>query len=740
MVFLKLLCIISGSNLRTSLKKTLHPHNGKVIMREFYLTVSIIVELIIFIVSVPAIVSGKQIEKEGEILYPLAVTSTPLIDGVLDDDIWKNPPLEKDFITYDPLYGEVLPQKTLVLMGYDSDNLYFAFKCCDSEPQKIKTSITKRDNIFNDDWVGLSLDALGNRQSSYELYVNPNGIQGDILKTVVSGTDLSFDFVWESAGKLTDEGYQVEICVPLRSIRFKSGREVKMRILFLRKISRLGMKGSLPDLPPGQGVFNSYADVVYKNLKKSLNLEILPSATFSRNNERINPDEWGKSEKTEDIGIGLKYGITSSLTADVTVNPDFSQVESDAFQVEVNQRYPIFYSEKRPFFMEGMDIFDFFSLIHLVKAVHTRRIVNPLWGAKLAGTAGKTSFGILSAGDELADFTGDSGAGPQEGENAYSTIARGKRSLGQDNYVGGLYSGREFAGGYNRVTGADFGYRFLGNNFINSSFLQSISREHAGESSTTGSNLNLLYHYQSKRLLINTGFEHIGKGFRMDSAFLRRSDINNGACQIELNFYPNPQKLPWFKRITPSITGGLTHDLNTNMDDEILEYGLGFSFIKQGLLSMSYYQMSESWNNQTFDLTEFLLLGEVQITKWLKLSGSLDRREKIYYWADPSYKGDGYNGEFSFTLQPNTRFNQYFRFYYSDFHKNKDKIYDVNIIDSRTTYQFNKYFFIRGIVQYDSYQKRMLTDFLASFTLIPGTVIHAGYGGLYENREWSDNR
>ena len=696
--------------------------------------------LLIFMVLVPTIISAKTINEEGEILHPPMASSPPEIDGILNDEIWKNPPLEKDFITFNPLYGEVLPQKTLVWMSYDSRNLYFAFLCYDTEPQKIKTSITKRDNISNDDFIGLFLDALGNKQSSYEFGVNPDGIQADALISAVGGEDISPDFVWESAGRLTEEGYQVEIRIPLRSIRFKSSKEVRMGILFGRRISRLGMIGSWPDLPPGQGLFNQHATVVYKELKNPLILEMLPSTTFGSNSERVNPQEWGNGDRFKDIGIGLKYGITSSITADITINPDFSQVESDAFQVEVNQRYPIFYSEKRPFFMEGTDIFNFSTISdYFSTAVHTRRIVDPLWGLKLTGTVGKTSFGILSAGDKSPGRVWEEETNPNEGKNAYFTVVRGNHSLGQENFIGALYSGREFAGGYNRTAGADFGYRFLNNQRISTSFLQSISREPEEESSTSSYYLNFGYIYDTKPLFIVFLFDHIGKDFRMDSAFLRRTGINDITGGINTNFYPNPQKVPWLKRITPRVAYQYIHDLNTNMDDRGLVFEVKFNFTKQGYLGITRIQKSESWKNQTFDMTELFFQSGVQITKWMRLGVALRKGGSINYDADPPYKGNGYRGSFSFTLQPNTKLNQFFQFSYIDFYKDKEKIYDVNIINSRTTYQFNKYFFIRGIVQYNSYQKRMLTDFLSSFTFIPGTVLHVGYGALYENREWKDN-
>ena len=185
----------------------------------------------------------EQTESRVEI-RPTRVERAPVIDGILDDSAWQQVSVSEPFITYNPTRGEVLPQRTEVWTAYDAENLYFAFRCYDNEPDQIKTSVTQRDGMFSDDWVGLSLDALGTRQTSYDLFVNPNGIQGDILTSAVSGEDGAPDFVWDSAGRITDQGYEVEMRIPLRSIRFNSGNETIMGILFWRRISRLGTSGS----------------------------------------------------------------------------------------------------------------------------------------------------------------------------------------------------------------------------------------------------------------------------------------------------------------------------------------------------------------------------------------------------------------------------------------------------------------------------------------------------------------
>jgi hypothetical protein len=708
--------------------------NSRAINSMFTRFIGLLVALGIGLGAIRTPLWGTPGEAEEQSFYPFRIQGDLKIDGVLDDKAWQQQPLEKDFISYYPGYGEKMSQETLIWMAYDNKNLYFAFLCYDSQPQKIKTSLTKRDQMYDDDWVGISIDALGNNQSQYSFYINPYGIQGDILLSAVSGEDKAPDFVWESAGKITPQGYQVEVLIPLSSIRFRSGKEVKMGVLFKRKSNRLGFRGSWPEIKPGVGALNATAPIIYKNLKPPLKMEILPSVTYSSNQERINALAWGGSDRLTNLGIGIKYGITSSISAELTVNPDYNQVESDSFQVEVNQRYPLFYSEKRPFFMEGADIFNFFTLAYgfLPNAVHTRRIVDPLGGVKLSGILGKASFGILATLDQ-----------PQD-QKAFFGIARGKYSLGKDNYVGFLYSSREASNEYNRVVGVDMGYRLFKNHRTKLSFLYSMSGGVGPDSKESPADnswdFNFSYFYSSKTLSTEAVFEHIDKDFRMDTAYLLRTGLNEGWIWAGYFFYPDAQKLPWFKLISPEIFLSYLHDLYTNMDDTFFDLAVNFRFNKQGVFALHYKKAKESWLEKIYDLNRFEVNGGIQLTNWLGLEGRLSWGESIYYEAVPSFLGRGYEGFLSLVFQPNKNLNQQFSLSHSDLSRGREELYDVNILYSRTTYQFSKYFFLRAVLQYDSYQKRMLTDFLASFTLIPGTVLHVGYGGLYESRKWQDNQ
>lgn len=680
-----------------------------------------------------------------KVLMPEKTEQSITIDGLLNEAIWQTEPLQHIFVTYNPTRGDTLPHNTKIWFTYNDQNIYFAFKCLDSEPQGIKTSITQRDKMFADDWIGFSLDAMGSKQSAYDLFINPNGIQGDILNTG-NNEDTAPDFVWESAGQMLPDGYQVEVAVPLRSIRFKAGEEVKMGVLFWRKISRLGLSGSWPEIKPGTGLFNVYATLVYQNLKSPVTLEVLPAVTYSRHTERQSPTHWNGTEVEEDIGIGLKYGISSSVTAEFTYNPDFSQVESDAFQVEVNRRYPNFYREKRPFFMEGLDVLNFTVIPHgyMETAVHTRRIVAPRWGTKLTGALGHNSFGILAASDEFPGYEAEDEDEPNlhTGKEAKILIARAKRSLQGDNFIGAIYGGQTFASGYNHVVGTDAQYRLFKNQQTCFSIMQSFNRNPEGENYTSGNSVNFTHSYTTRKLQMMGTFQHIDPGFNMESSFMTRSGINDGWIFIGPYFYPNWKNNDWFKVFSPQIIIAFMHDIVDDIFDTFFCVPFEFGFSRQGRFTTEFIQEQETWEGTAFQKKQMNLMGQVQLTKWLGLEGVCTLGEQIYYDGDPAYLGWMNLFNFEVSLQPNTKFIQDFQFYHENFVKrsNQNRIYEVNLINSRTTYQFNKYLFLRSTLRYNSYDKHLLTDFLLSFTWIPGTVVHLGYGMIYEKNAWQENR
>jgi Domain of unknown function (DUF5916)/Carbohydrate family 9 binding domain-like len=673
-----------------------------------------------------------------ELQIPL-ITESPQIDGTLDEEVWKGPPLPLgEWLSYNPLYGNKIVQSTRVWAAYDKTGLYFAFHCIDPEPEKIKTAISRRDTIFNDDWVGLSLDSLGSHQSAYELFVNPSGIQADILNSSTVGEDTSPDWVWQSAAKRTDDGYTVEIGIPFKTIRFKDGADVRMEVFFCRRVSRLGISVSWPDMPPGVSIFTRHAPLILHNVERPTTLEFIPNITYVLNQTRSTPDTW-TDESNPDVGITVKYGISSTVTFDGTYRPDFSQVESDAFQLEVNQRYPIFYNEKRPFFMEGMGTFDLAGVggdANMRTAVHTRKIIDPLFGLKLTGTLEKWTFATLMSSDQAPGNTESSD--PLYGKKQYFNIARGLYSLGKGTYIGGLFTDTELGNGHNRVIAGDISLQFGDHQQLTATTMASGSRNFDGSNERKGMAGQVFYSYSSKRQYFATQVEHYDKDFQMDTAFYNRTGITSNWTFYSYNFYPDENQYPWFKKLSPLVWAHAARDRIQGGNETFLLGGVSMNFTKQGFFRVDYGGGKEAWAGRSFDIRRIQLMGHAQFFPWLYVSGYASVGTSIFYDRDNPFSGDSQNYNIEVTLQPWAKLNQSIVFDKAilDIASTGDRVYSIDIINLKTTYQFSNHFFIRAIGRYDSSRKQAMIDLLASYEPVPGTVAYAGYGAMFDRQDW----
>jgi hypothetical protein len=675
----------------------------------------------------------------GTAFDPTRAERPPVVDGVLDDAVWTAAPLDlPDWLSYNPLSGQKITQRTEVHLAYDAEAFYVAFHCLDPEPEKVRATLSRRDQLFNDDWVGLSLDAVGNRQQSYDLFVNPLGVQADILNTATAGENLSPDWVWDSAGRTTPEGYEVEIRVPWKSIRFASGRDVRMAVLFWRRVSRLGLSASWPTLPPDKPFFQNHAPLVLHDLPRPLSLEVVPSATYTRNEERVSPSAFGDPENDPEIGVSVKYGVTSTATVEATVNPDFSQVESDAFQVEVNQRYPVFYSEKRPFFMEGMGTFELAGVggdAIMRTAVHTRKIVDPAWGGKTAGSVGRLGFAALAASDTAPGRA--PGVEPiLEGRRQLFLVGRANWSLGNGSYVGAVGTDTELAAGHNRVAGADFSLK-RGAHTWQGTALSTWSRSAEGGEETSGFGGQAFYAYETKRLTVVSQTEHYDRDFRMDTAFLNQTGITSSWAYTQLSFYPDEKKHGWIKRVSPFVYAKVARDRIQEGDEVFGLVGVRSAFTRQGSFRVDFAWGQEPWAGREFPRRFVRAMGGAQILRWLGFEGYLQAGRSVYYDADDPFVGPSWTHSLGVNVQPGASFSQSVSWDRAQMNRDEGgRVYRVDLLNLKTTYQFDRRFGLRGILRYDSSRRLFLTDFLASYEPVPGTVAYVGYGSLLERRGW----
>src|ERR1043166_1011047 len=334
----------------------------------------------------------------------------PQIDGKLDDEVWKQAAKLGDFYQTSPGDNIAPSQRTEVFLGYDSKTLYVAFHCYD-DPAKVRANIAKRDDIFNDDYVGMLLDTFNDHRKAYELDFNPLGIQQDgIWQDPIFNEDFNPDFVMESKGMLTADGYVVEVAIPFKSLRYEAGKNKLWGVHFYRRIKRINNElDSWMPIDRAQSGWMSQAGHLtgLEAISSERTVEMIPSMTVAETGRRkgtltpaqinsglLDPGRFVSEPIKPDLGLTGKVSLTPNVTFDFALNPDFAQVEADHLVATANQRFPIFFPEKRPFFLEGTDIFS-----TLVTAVNTRSIIDPDWAVKLSGKRGRNSFGVLAASD-----------------------------------------------------------------------------------------------------------------------------------------------------------------------------------------------------------------------------------------------------------------------------------------------------------------------------------------------------
>jgi len=679
----------------------------------------------------------------NEVLLPLKTSTPPVIDGKLDDPVWQNAPHVTGFKTFIPDYGIEMVDQTIVYYAYDRENLYFAYRCFDSQPDKIKTSVTRRDNIRPDDWVCINLDSFNDQQALYGFYINPAGIQED--SRFASGReDSGVDLVWYSAGQIDSAGYTLEVRIPFKSIRFANKEPVEMGVIFERRVSRRSEQGTYPPLSPERGFFflTQMKPMLLHDIEHYTLFELLPAVTHSQRSAL----QEGRlaSQGTDNEGsLTTKYGLTSDFILDGTYNPDFSQVESDAGQVDINQRFALFFSEKRPFFLEGSENFNFAgssSNDPLAAIVHTRTIVDPIAGLKLSGKIGKKNFlATINAWDELPAREGEAIG---QGKYAQFNVLRYKRALSGDNYIGAIYTGRERKKSFNRVLGLDGQLRINESSILGYHAFTSQSQDRVLSLSPDNKEhaLGIDYLYNTRNLDVNLGFQDLSTNFNSETGYVTRTGISRIRAAVTPKFYPNGKVV---RRIDPGLYSSQIKDKPSDLYETDNELSIRFLLHRNTNITLSYNYSTEVFLAEKFKTSGFNVSGSSQFTKQLFFRLSYRYGKAIRFISD-TYQGKGSNASATVTYQPSEKLNANVSLNYSDLYGDSDaqKKFDVTIIRARVTYQLNRYLFFRGIVEktsrevveFNSLRKNVLADFLASFTYIPGTVIHVGYGSLYERK------
>lgn len=498
-------------------------------------------------------------------------TTAPVIDGRLDDEVWKSAPVLKDFLQTAPGDNIVASKPTEVMLGYDEKNFYIAFKCFD-EKDKIRATVTNRDNVFSEDNVRVWLDTYNDQRRAYVLGFNPLGIQQDGIFTEGQGADFSVDIVMESKGVIEEWGWSVEVKIPFKSLRYSAGKGKLWGFNAARNIDRLNdeFDSWLPDDRNISGFLVKHGKLAgMEGIKVERTLEIAPSVTVSEAGNRrrtffqstvanlppgalIDPGHFVNENIKQDIGVNFKLNITPNVTLDAAYNPDYAEIEADAPVVTANQRFPIFFEEKRPFFLEGSEIFN-----APLQTFYSRTIVDPDIAAKLTGKIGRNSFGFLVASDNApGNYSEEERNDPifrpsREflDKNAYFGIVRVKRDFGRQNNVGFFGTMRTFPRQRNFTGGFDGTFKLNPKTVMTFQAVGTHSRrnfyspEIDRSSYRTGNGFG--YYWNLDYTAKNHGWfiEALGRSrfYRADAGFTRRVNTNQLFFANRLSTEPKPK-------------------------------------------------------------------------------------------------------------------------------------------------------------------------------------------------------
>ena len=712
-------------------------------------------------------------------------SSSPTIDGNLDDEVWKQAAQLKDFVQTEP--GDRLPpsRETIAYMGYDEKHLYIAFMCFD-EPGQIRATVAKRDRVGREDYVGVFLDTFDAERKAYLLQFNPYGIQGDGIKTAGDfRTDLSVDIVMESKGTLLPNGWSVEVKIPFKSLRYQAGKGKTWGFDLFRRIDHLNREidGWMP-MVRGVSELQQLGKITgLDEIKAERTIEITPSVTISENGERIaDPSEPEGSRFLnrpvgKDIGVSIKYQLTPNITLDAAINPDFAEVEADAPVVRANQRFPIFFPEKRTFFLEGIDIFR-----SRLQIVNTRNIANPDVALKLTGKVGKNTFGILGAVDDFPE----SDSFP-EGVKAYAGVLRLRRDIGANNSIG-LFATQYHRGAdrHNSLVGFDgsfqrdsrtvfdfeavatYSKRFFYNADINDS-------EYRGG---TGVAYRAQYDYTGRNRGWNVSVSGRSSDYRADLGFTRRTNTHGVRSGFRIQTEPNPNKS--LIGIVTRTFMGFNVDETGRLQSAQLNSRAGFNFQNQLGIDFSggvrrenlYEDEFGARRNQNQQGVLFgepergstSLFGEVGINKGFgKLFGfdaelgftknafdldfgASERYPRVSPAAllgdDRLDPGIGFllRYELGFRFQPTDPLSM--RFSYDRRRLKRDDTgltaFDSNIFSIRSTYQFTRFIFARTRFDYETVRGSLNSQHLFGWNPSPGTAFYLGYNDNSGYRAFND--
>ena len=680
------------------------------------------------------------------------------ITGKLDDPVWRiAEPVE---LSYEFTPGDNTPatHKTMVYALYDDKYLYFGFKCFDPNPEQIRANITDRDNIFQDDFVLLVVDTYGDLQKSYEFAVNPFGIKGDLMRSGES-EDASFDLIWEAEAAKGESGWTAEMAIPFSSLNFSGKDEQNWVLEIIRSIPRVSkietswtrIDRNIPGLMTQAGYLKGLKDI-----KSGGTVELLPYFMGQKAGRLANPSDPNSGIKYNPIigryGGGIKYSPSASFNLDAVINPDFSQIESDADQISVNTTFALNYEEKRPFFLIGRELLP-------SRIFYSRSINDPLAAGRIMGKTGALTYLYMGAYDRNTvivvpgEDNSNTIASPLK---SFANIGRVRYDFGDEKYIGSMMFLRNMEEGHNYVIGLDWKYKFWSNWYfsgsgylsqtkeINDITLFNSSRKFGSTNYTaafdgedySGTVLQLQLSHTDRLYNFNLSYNDYSPTYQTYNGLFTSIGVRQFGMGHGFVFYPENS---FADKASISVQSSVRFNYEGKKKEQFVMPQLSLTLKGQTNVSVSYLLV----NDENFFGVDLNGVNRVQFSVssrpvqevYFYFSGQVG--DFIYRTANPSV-GKGHSITAQLQLKPTPKFDITFSYSRSKLgSKESDQIYyDGNIYRGIAIYQFSSEVFFRTILQYNTFSQSFQIYPLFSYKMNAFTTFFAGATSNY--RDYKD--
>jgi hypothetical protein len=677
------------------------------------------------------------------------ITNAPTIDGRIDDNEWANATRVQVNIETDPGNNVAAEVQTEALLMEDGEILYVGFIARDNAIDQVRAFYRDRDQIGRDDRVGVILDTFNDERRAYEFFVNPFGVQSDsIYDDVNRRGDDSWNAIWESAGEVNANGYIVEMAIPFKQLRFApSENEQTWGIDLVRHFPR-DRNNRISSNPQDRDI-SCYLCQISKiegmsNLRASRNLEVIPTFTSTAIQNR-NPaqDDWVSESVNPDAGVDIRWGITQDVYLNATLNPDFSQVEADAVQLDINNTFSLFFPERRTFFLDGADYFDTFENL-----VYTRNISNPEYGVKLTGKTGRHTYGLLTSDDESTSFliprALSSSVASLTDLSSEVAIGRYRLDLFENSAVGAVVTQRSGEDYSNTVMSVDTTLRPTEQDTISfqashssSDYPQQIQIDFNQASSLNDDSIRLEYNHIDEYWDWRVGYDDVGKDYRADLGFINRADYRFFVTTVGRTWRADGDS--FFTRIRIALDYDRTVDQAGLELEEEVEMFVNLNGPKQSFLNGLFGGSKTYWNGVYFDEQFNQVSIGFQPLPNLRLS-TLFRYEDIVDFSNTQL-GNSKRYQPSIDYQFGKHLELSLSHTLQQFDVDGGRLFTANLTNLRTTYQFDAKSFIRFTLQNTDTKRdpllyvrpvqtgntRLTTQLLYSYRFTAATRFFIGY-------------